>query len=145
VTDTTTTPPTTRALTNYEIMQVQCWASFGISNEIIAVLLGMEPADFWYAAENDPRINHAIKMGQARGVETMAGVLFRSGANGEMTAVRFWLERLGGPQFRPARVAGPQVVIHNGPVVHIDQDAMAARFERQRKLVDGTADELKEC
>ena len=75
-----------------------------------------------------------------RGIDLITAAAFRAAQN-DPGMMRFYLERLAGPQFSKKQ-EGAAVIVQTGPIVQIDQDAMERRFARQRALVDGTAEEL---
>jgi hypothetical protein len=138
-------PPAPRRLENSDLLRIEQLSAQGLSHDVIATLMGMSPSEFWALSETDLRIGASLTYGRCRGIEAVSNALFRAAASGADTgAGRFYLERLGPSEFRPPRIAGPQVVIHNGPIGHVDMDKMEQRFARQRALVDGTADDLKE-
>jgi hypothetical protein len=57
-----------------------------------------------------------------------------------MSAVRYYLDRVGGPQFAPKQ-QGPAVVVNNA-TVSIDHGSVSAAMERQRKALDGEYEEV---
>jgi hypothetical protein len=93
--------------------------------------------------EINPEIADAYRSGAVRGIDLVSQAAFRVAQAGDPGMSRFWLERLGGPQFN-RKPDGPAVIVQTGPIVQIDQEAMDRRFDRQRALIDGTADELKD-
>jgi hypothetical protein len=127
----------------FHIMEIERMAAQGMSLEQIGLRLRFNPETWDYMIEINPEIANGFRTGQTRGIDLITGAALRGATNGEASLIRFYLERLGGPQFSK-KADGPAVIVQTGPIVQIDQDAMAARFERQRKLVDGTAEELSE-
>jgi hypothetical protein len=127
----------------FQVLEIERMAAQGMSLDQIGSRLRY-PADVWTKLiQINPEVADAYRMGATRGVDTVTKAALKGAGAGDASLIRFYLERLGGPQFRKAP-DGPSVVVNTGPVVHIDQDAIAARFERQRKLVDGTAEELNQ-
>ena len=130
-------------LVPYQIMEIERMAAQGMSLDQIGARLRFAP-DVWETiTQINPEVANAFRSGTTRGVDLITAAGLRGAQNGEASLIRFYLERLGGPQFS-RKADGPAVVVNTGPVVHIDQDAMERRFERQRQLVDGTAEELTE-
>lgn len=123
----------------YQIFEIERMASQGLNLETIAARLGYE-FDVWLALiKANPEIDRAFRAGAARGVDWVSSAGLANARAGDASMIKYYLDRFGGPQFRPAQ-QGPAVVIHNGPVANIDQDRMTLRFERQRALIDGTID-----
>jgi hypothetical protein len=127
----------------FQIMEIERMAAQGMNLDQIGTRLRF-PLDVWsYMIEINPEIADAYRSGAVRGIDLVSQAAFRVAQAGDPGMSRFWLERLGGPQFN-RKPDGPAVIVQTGPIVHIDQDAMDRRFERQRALIDGTADELKD-
>jgi len=126
----------------FQIMEIERMASQGMNLDQIGTRLRF-PIDVWsYMIEINPEIADAFRTGQTRGIDLISQSAFRAAQTDPPTA-RWYLERLGGPQFSK-KPDGPAVIVQTGPIVQIDQDAMDVRWDRQRKLVDGTAEELKD-
>ena len=128
----------------FQIMEIERMAAQGMSLDQIGARLRFKPDVWEMLIEINPEVANAFRSGRVRGIDLVSQAAFRTAQAGDPGMGRFYLERLGGPQFSK-KADGPAVIVQTGPVVHIDQDAMAARFERQRKLVDGTAEELTEA
>jgi hypothetical protein len=140
--DDSMTPHAAR-LSPYQVMEIERMASQGMSLDQIGVRLRFAPDVWEFIIEINPEVANAYRSGATRGIDLITAAAFKA-AQSDPSMMRFYLERLAGPQFSKKQ-EGPAVIVQTGPVVHIDQDAMAARFERQRKLVDGTAEELNEA
>ena len=137
--DDSMTPHAAR-LEPYQIMEIERMASQGMSLDQIGARLRIKP-DVWdYLIEINPEIANAYRNGAVRGIDLITAAAFRAAQN-DPGMMRFYLERLAGPQFSKKQ-EDPAVIVQTGPIVQIDQDAMERRFARQRALVDGTAEEL---
>jgi hypothetical protein len=129
-------------LAPFQIMEIERMAAQGMNLDQIGARLRF-PLDVWsYMIEINPEVADAFRTGQTRGIDLISQAAFKAAQTDPATS-RWYLERLAGPQFSK-RPDGPAVIVQTGPVVHIDQDAMDKRWDRQRSLIDGTADELKE-
>lgn len=123
----------------FQIFEIERMASQGLNLETIATRLGYE-FDVWLALIGaNPEIDRAYRTGAARGADLVSSAGLANARAGDASMIKYYLDRFGGPQFRPAQ-SGPTVVIHTGPTANIDQDRMTLRFERQRALMDGTID-----
>lgn len=124
-----------------QVFEIERMASQGLNLETIAARLGIS-LDVWNKMiQVNPEIAEAYRAGSARGQDVISQAAFKGARAGDASLIKYYLDRFGGPQFRPQQ-NGPSVVINTGPMAVIDQEAMAARFARQRALVDGTAVEL---
>jgi hypothetical protein len=125
----------------FQVLEIERMASQGMSLSQIGARLRYSP-DLWdMMIKVNPEIANAYRAGAVRGVDIVTQAAFQGAQSGDSGLIKFYLERLGGSQFRKAP-DGPAVVVNTGPVVQIDQEDIARRFERQRKLVDGTCEEL---
>ncbi len=123
-----------------QILDIERMSAQGLNLDTIGVRLGF-PADVWNTLIGmNPEIATAFRTGAARGQDWVSEAALRAARNGDASMMKYYLDRFGGPQFRPNDA--PSVVINAGPLAVIDQDAMARRFERQRALIDGTCSEL---
>lgn len=134
------TPPGAEApavahLTGIQLYEVERMAAQGMLLDQIAARLAI-PADVFEAiSQANPAVREAYAAGIARGQDVATRALFKNVREGDPGSIRYYLERLGGPQFR--KQEGPAVVINNGPMVQIDQADMTRRFDRQAALLDG--------
>ncbi len=130
-----------RTLTVCDLLQIERMSGEGLGPQTIAANLNLTDDEFFVLQSHDPRVAESIRYGRHRGIARMAAALSKAGAAGDVGAMRFYLERIS-TEFRPPR--GPIVVtVQERPPAMIDMDAVALRFDRQRRLVDGTAEELQ--
>jgi hypothetical protein len=118
----------------------------GLGLPTIATLIGraldLTPAQFAALLREDDRIFEAVEYGRAAGTEIIAGSIVAAAKGGDVSASKFYLERVGhGGSWARANTPAAVVTVYAAPA-QIDQDAMAARFQRQRQLLDGTCREL---
>jgi hypothetical protein len=126
----------------FQVFEIERMASQGLNLETIAARLGIDLDTWNKMIQVNPEIASAYKTGAALGQDIVSKAGLQGARNGDASLIKYYLDRFGGPQFRPQQ-QGPAVVIQTGPMVQIDQEAMARRFERQRALIDGTCDELE--
>jgi hypothetical protein len=93
--------------------------------------------------QTDPRIYQSVEYGVASGTEAVATALYDAAKNGDIAASRFYLERVSGGSFSAPRIAtqAPTINLFHVPA-EVDQLKMAERFDRQMRLIDGSAEEL---
>jgi hypothetical protein len=126
-------PPALAELSVWQTCEVERMARQGLNLETIATLLGFD-WEVWLAMiKLNPAINQAFRYGAARGADRVSGALLRNAVGGDPASVKYYLDRFGGPQFKPASQA-PAVVVHTGPTLNINEADLAARIERQRSL-----------
>lgn len=137
-------PP--REMTVTDLLQIETWARHGLDLDTIATLLHLTRAEFQAAAKHDVRTYECYIHGRASGGEEIAKVLYTSAKSGRDTAAaKLYLERIIGANWAKPHTTSPTITLITPYVpANIDQDAMAARFARQRRLIDGTADELRD-
>lgn len=134
-------PPALAELTVWQTLEVERMAMIGLNLETIAMRLGFD-FDVWLAMiKANPAIDKAYRSGAAIGQDRAATGLFKNVQGGDIAAQKYYLDRFGGPQFRPAQ-QGPAVVVQTGPLIQLDTEGMRLRFERQRQLADGTSPDL---
>lgn len=127
----------------YQTLEIERMARQGMGLETIGARLRI-PLDVWsMMIQVNPEIRDAYLQGAAAGVDLISEAGFQGARGGDASLIKFYLERFGGPQFK--KQDSPQVVIQTGPVAVIDQKDIAARLERQRRLIDGTAIELQQA
>lgn len=137
-TDDAMTPAIAR-LEPSQVFEIERMAAQGLNLDTIATRLGYV-LDTWYAIVSvNPEVEQAYRAGAARGADWVSSAALANARAGDTSMQKYYLDRFGGPQFRPAQ-HGPAVIVTTGPLVQIDQDAMARRFERQRLLLDGVID-----
>jgi hypothetical protein len=124
----------------YQVFEIERMASQGLNLDTIAARLGI-PLDVWSKMiAMSPEIADAYRAGSARGQDVISRAAYKGAEAGDASLIKYYLDRFGGPQFRPAQQ--PAVVINSGPMIQLDEAAMDRRFARQRALIDGTAEEL---
>ena len=132
-----------------QLLDVERWARQGLNAQTIATLLGMTPQQFEAMARHDSRIYECMEHGRATGIRDVSHAMLKSARSGsDSGAARFYLERIGGANWMPQRALSPTVTVF---VSAPDPEAEAAQvarinagFARQRKLIDGSAEELRD-
>lgn len=133
--------PACARLAPFQILEIERMASQGLNLETIAARL-MIPLDVWNVMMRlSPEIADAYKAGASRGADWVSEAALAGARGGEASLIKYYLDRFGGPQFKPKQDA--PIIIQTGPMIEIDADGMAQRFQRQRALIDGTAEELE--
>lgn len=127
-------------LTVAQLYEVERMAAQGMSLAQIGVRLRIPDAVWQQYLENNPDVAEAYRAGAVRGIDVASQAIFKGAENGDIAAARYYLDRLGGPQFAP-RPTGPAVVVQTGSV-RIDPQSVSDAMERQRKLLDGEYEEL---
>lgn len=123
-----------------QIFEIERMSRQGLNLDTIGIRLGF-PNDVWNELIRvNPEVADAFRAGAALGQDLISDAAFRGARAGDASLIKYYLDRFGGPQFRPTQQ--PSVVIQTGARAVIDVDAMSARFDRQRALIDGTAEEL---
>lgn len=123
-----------------QLYEVERMAAQGMNLAQIGVRLRVSE-DVWqqYIAYN-PDLVEAFQAGAVRGVDVASKSMFGAVEKGDVGAARYYLDRLGGPQFAP-KPQGPAVVVNNG-TVNINPDSVSDAMDRQRKLLDGDFEEV---
>lgn len=86
-----------KEISDADIVKIKGLAAIGLNLEQIAGNLGMCRKTLWDRSKDDPRIEIAVRDGQAAAAATVANALFEEAKTGKnMTATIFWLKtRLG--------------------------------------------------
>jgi hypothetical protein len=118
-----------------QLYEVERMAAQGMNLAQIGVRLRV-PEDVWhqYIAMN-PDLKEAYEAGAVRGVDVASASVLRAAEAGDIQAARYYLDRLGGPQFAPKNT-GPSVVVQTNSV-NIDPVSATRAIEHQRMLLDG--------
>jgi hypothetical protein len=116
-----------------DLARVEQLAAEGLSEEQIALSLGISQDTIYRRKNSSAAFADALKRGKARGVETVANTLFRAATDSEkpnMAAAIFYLKARG--QWREkADVA----VEHSGEVI-VEHDVAAALEALKRAGID---------
>ena len=137
-------PPSLPRLDVETLLRIESWSRRGLDTRTIGTLLGLSHGDFDAMARHDTRIYASLEYGRATGIRDVADSLLKSATSGrDAGAARFFLERIGAGPWAPPRAAGPTTITVYAAPVEIDQADMDRRFDRQRRLLEGTAEELK--
>jgi hypothetical protein len=137
-------------LSNIDLLRIECLARRGPSWNTIATLEGLSLAQSAMLLETDPRLCEVIDYGRATGIRDAADALLEAATKGgDVSVAKFWLERVAGGSWSPPRAAPPTITVHASTPLSAEkmqrmQNDMEARFERQRRLIDGTAEELRD-
>jgi hypothetical protein len=131
----------TALLRTSDLLRIEAWAMQGLSADNIAVLLAMSPMTFHELTEADPRVRESMLYGRTKGIEAVSQSLFGSAISGkDAGAARWWLERLGGGEFRPPK-AVPVIIVEAAkpnPAKELEcADRIDRMMQRQRLLVSG--------
>lgn len=122
-----------------QLMEVERMAAQGMNLAQIAKRLRIEPTIFEIIAERNSELHKAYDEGVARGQDQVTGALLREATAGNVPAARLYLERIGGPQWRPP-AAQPAVVV-TAPGISVDAaGSIAQALERQRELLSEPID-----
>lgn len=126
-----------------QLWEVERMASQGMSLAQIGVRLRFSD-DVWadYIAHN-PQVQEAYTSGAVRGVDEISATLYSTAKGGEVSAMRYYLDRLGGPQFAPPKPSAPTVIVQNGTAVTIDQRSVPDAFDKQQALLESEAVDLE--
>ena len=119
-----------------QLFEIERMSAQGMRLDEIAQRLAIPLDVFEVCMQGSTQIRDAYLAGQARGKDIMSGTIFKAGQSGDVGAAKFWLERVGGEQWKP-KPAGPAVVVHTGPMVQLDMVDIDRRLARQSALLDG--------
>lgn len=137
-----TLPMPAASLNVSQLYEVERMAAQGMNLAQIGIRLRI-PADVWaqYIAQN-AQLDEAYQAGLARGVDIASGTILRGAEAGDIGAARYYLDRLGGPQFKPPQQQqGPSVVVQTGAVL-VQPGSVSAAMEKQRAVLDVQFEEL---
>jgi hypothetical protein len=127
----------------FQLLEVERMAGQGMDMEQIGARLRYPPDVWAMLIQVNPEIAQAVRAGKAFGMDKVTQAGLKGAIAGDASLIKWYAGLHGGPQFQ-RKPDGPAVVISPGSLVQIDYDRLAARFERQRQLIDGTAEELRE-
>lgn len=119
-----------------QLFEIERMSAQGMRLDEIAVRLAIPLDVFETCMQGSTQIRDAYLAGQARGKDIMSGTIFKAGTAGDVGAAKFWLERVGGEQWKP-KATGPAVVVNTGPMIQLDMDDIDRRLARQSALLDG--------
>jgi hypothetical protein len=86
-------------------------AMVGLTNEQIALILGICRDSLHNKMQKEPELVDAIDRGRAHGIHTMAHGLYQAGINGNVVAAIFWLKSRAGWKEAKDEVEGAEVKI----------------------------------
>lgn len=118
-----------------QLFQIERMASQGMNLQQISIRLRIPNDTFTQIIRNNPKVREAYESGAARGVDDITGALSTAAKHGDVGAMRYYLDRLGGPQFKPP-AHNPAVVILPTTSATVDLGAVEDAFAMQRKLLD---------
>lgn len=95
-------------------VEVRHLASRGLTIEQIARCIGVSPQTIYNQKKKYVELFEAIEQGQARGIQTMANVIFEKGEKGDIDAAKFYLKCRGGWRERVELTGGD-----GGPMQHV--------------------------
>lgn len=126
-------------LSTIQLYEIERMAMQGMNLAQIAVRLHI-PSETWkLIIQANPAVREAYEAGAVRGVDEVSRALVAAATTGDVGAQRYYLDRLGGPQWKPP-AATPTVVIHSGAATVVDVAEVENQFERQKALLDGAFD-----
>ena len=126
-----------------DINEVERLAGLGLTQEEIALSLGIARMTLESRKRENELFVEAIKRGKARANQQVANVLYEKATGGDMTAVIWWEKTRAGRTDR-------QVMEHTGPdggpieitAVPYAEDELAEWRQRQRRHLTVTAEAL---
>lgn len=122
-----------------QLMETERMAAQGMNLAQIGKRLRIDAPIWEIIAERNPELHKAYDEGVARGADQVSQALLREATAGNPPMVRYYLERLGGPQFKPP-AAQPAVVVA-APGISVDAaGSIAKALERQRQLLSEPID-----
>ena len=119
-----------------QLFEIERMAAQGMRLDRIAQRLAIPLDVFEVCMQGSTQIRDAYIAGQARGEDIASGTIFTQMKAGDVGASKYWLDRVGGEQWKP-KPAGPAVVVHTGPMVQLDMVDIDRRLARQSALLDG--------
>lgn len=127
-------------LTFDQLWEIERMAAQGMNLLQIGTRLHI-PIPIWEGmCQANAQVAEAYQAGLARGVDLASGAIFHGFKNGDIGAAKYYLDRLGGPQFVPPKSQQPAVIVQTGSVVQIDTAAHDAALDRQRELIAESLD-----
>jgi len=76
--------------------KVEALAAQGMTDEQICHIIGISHETFYKRQRENPELVEAVKRGKAKGIATIANVIFQKAKNGDFASAAFFLERRGG-------------------------------------------------
>lgn len=114
-----------------DLCEVERLAAQGLTQEQIALCLGISARAYQYKKKDDAEIAAAVKRGQARGISTVTNKLFELCEEGNLGAICFYMKTRGGWSEK-------QQVEHSGPdggPIKAQIDATLTPDEAYRKML----------
>jgi len=78
------------------VEKVEALAAQGMTDEQICHIIGVSHETFYKRQRENPELVEAVKRGKAKGIATIANVIFEKAKNGDFASAAFFLERRGG-------------------------------------------------
>jgi len=75
------------------VEKVEALAAQGMTDEQICHIIGVSHETFYKRQRENPELVEAVKRGKAKGIATIANVIFEKAKNGDFASAAFFLER----------------------------------------------------